>query len=346
MGNTVVGQTSFPLQSPAKNIYRVGVGCQFTTIQAAINQAFADGHTSNDNLAIVEVSPGTYTENLSLKPGVNVCGLGVWSTGPGSLNSDGTGGITTVIGNHDYTVSNGLNRTQNSITIANINLTCLNGVTLLVAGTSPCQLVFSGMALHKQAGGDSNPILRSTNSGAGTRIRSQNNGTLANDVANNAVLCDLQQNTTFEMRDRTSVFFSNVNAVAGIGVRLSNTATFRATNVDGLFNGSYSTACIEIASSTITIDLRWVLIVNTNTGAGASLISYNQPSGAANAVRLRWCFLQVGSATGYLGKNTSGNGGSWQQGSNVLITTAGGTSGNVQNGINIGTDLSNATNAA
>lgn len=346
MANEKTSQVRFKFQAPAAAVYRVGPtgsGMLFTSIQAAINAAVADGYTSNDNPALVEIYPGVYTENVSFKPGVNV----TMYNGFGSAFSgaNGGGGLCTILGNHDYTVSNGLTRAQNAIAISSVNLTCLNGVTMTVAGTSPCQITFNGLTMQKQSGGDNNPVFRATNSGANTRIRLQNGGVFDNNVAGSSVVVDIQQSVILEMRDRTSSFISNNSVTAAIGLRLSNTAQFRVTNSDGVFYGSYSTACIELTSASNVVNLQWTQLTNTNNGAGASLISYNA-AGAINAVRLRWCLLHCSSATGYLAKNTSGNGGAWQQGSNSIIITAGGTSGNVQNGITIGTDPANATNAA
>ena len=73
-----MARTKFRYQASYDSIYRVGktVGTQpqtqYTSIQAAINQAVTDGHTSNDNPAFIEIYPGSYTENLSLSPGVHL----------------------------------------------------------------------------------------------------------------------------------------------------------------------------------------------------------------------------------------------------------------------------------
>lgn len=62
--------------------YVVGVSAnesQFTSIQTAINTAVADGHDAA-NPAVVYITPGTYIENLSLKSGVFLAGLGFSGT--------------------------------------------------------------------------------------------------------------------------------------------------------------------------------------------------------------------------------------------------------------------------
>lgn len=70
-------------QLPASNIwgslYIVAPGGLYTTIQSAINQAVTDGHTSSENSpATILVYPkqdGTgYTEDLTLKDGINIIG--------------------------------------------------------------------------------------------------------------------------------------------------------------------------------------------------------------------------------------------------------------------------------
>lgn len=56
----------------------VGSGAPFTSIQAAINQAVADGHTTVANGATILVLAGVYIENIIITTdGIAVCGFGV-----------------------------------------------------------------------------------------------------------------------------------------------------------------------------------------------------------------------------------------------------------------------------
>lgn len=79
-----------------------GSNSPFTTIQSAINQAVADGHTSVSNPATVFVRSGNYLEDLIMYPYVNLNGIssnGVFIFG--SMNIDITGNILI----HDVSVT-------------------------------------------------------------------------------------------------------------------------------------------------------------------------------------------------------------------------------------------------
>ena len=160
MANGTAAQLQAKYQRPPNAIYRVGPtgsGFFFTSIQSAIDQAVADGFTTSANPAVVEIAPGAYTESVALKPGVSLSAI--------------QGGTVTVTGNHTYAVSNGLTRAQNSITMTNVTLTTLNGITLSISGTAPMQLTINGGTIQKQTGGDANVAYEITNTGSGSRVR-------------------------------------------------------------------------------------------------------------------------------------------------------------------------------
>lgn len=77
---------------------------RFTSVQAAITQAAADGHTSSADPATVYIWNGTYTENLTLEPWINLVGV--------SVGDNGFQTLTTIIGAHsastagNYSISN------------------------------------------------------------------------------------------------------------------------------------------------------------------------------------------------------------------------------------------------
>ena len=75
----------------------------YQTIQAAINQAVTDGHDSDDP-ADVFILPGTYTEDLAIKPGVSLRAAVLYVSRSGSDPVSTTYAAYTIeiIGNHTY----------------------------------------------------------------------------------------------------------------------------------------------------------------------------------------------------------------------------------------------------
>lgn len=305
--NQRAGQVIFSVQGPPTNIYRVCTpGCQFTTVQSAINQAATDGHVSNDSSAVIDVSPGTYTENVSLKPGIsltNAQGLGF------ATNTNGTGGLVSIVGNMDYTVSNGLTLVQNSITVSNINLAVSNGVALLFAGTSPARLTMSALTVAKLPGGDSNPVIQFTNNG-GSQLRLQNNTTVSQGVTGVTAM-DLQQGAT-EMKDRLSSVSNTSGGTIDSAVKLSNTASFLAILCQIWFNGA-ATKVVELVNTGTVFNSLYTQI--TNTLAGGHGVLYT----AAGTARMRWTLISINANTaGYIGFGAAGT---FVQGNNIIIGT-------------------------
>lgn len=96
----------------------------FTSVQAAINQAVTDG-ASDANPVAIWIFDGNYTENITLAPGVNLCGAGDPST-PG----------VNIIGNAVYTATG-------TVSITNVGFTSANTAAALSfqsAGTAAVHL--------------------------------------------------------------------------------------------------------------------------------------------------------------------------------------------------------------
>lgn len=72
--------------------YRVGPGLPFATIQSAINQAALDG-VGPGQAGIVVISPGTYTENLTLIPNITLQ----------AINQELAINQTIIVGQHTFT---------------------------------------------------------------------------------------------------------------------------------------------------------------------------------------------------------------------------------------------------
>lgn len=285
-----MGRVAFRLQKSPNAIYRVGptVGgvpqAQYTSIQTAIDQAVADGFTTSANPAVVEIAPGTYTENVTLKPGVSLAAI--------------QGGTVTVTGNLTYPVSNGLNRVQNSISITNIVFTTLNGITFSVSGTAPVQVTVNGGQFIKQAGGDANPVYEITNTGSGSRVRF-NQGAFIDMQITTAPAMNLTRGTT-EFRDRNSAVASTNGVTIQAAAVLTNSAALRVWCCDFWTNGNF-TNIIDIQSTTAVVDLLHTYLGNTLAGGNGILFT------AAGTARVRWCFVFMNaSLTGYIAKGAAG----------------------------------------
>lgn len=73
----------------------LGDGCNYTSVQAAINDAFAAGG------GVIGIRPGTYVENLTMQAGVDLYGFDVDGRLPSALSK------VVIQGNHTFTVVGG-----------------------------------------------------------------------------------------------------------------------------------------------------------------------------------------------------------------------------------------------
>lgn len=105
-----------------------GTRGEYSTVQAAINAAsLAGGGT-------VLIREGTYNENLTFLPGVNLIGFQNDGRVPAVIAK------VVINGNHICSVSSGFN----IIIINEISLTCATGDTLTLTATGGSQLIFAG----------------------------------------------------------------------------------------------------------------------------------------------------------------------------------------------------------
>jgi hypothetical protein len=80
--------------------YMVGALQPFSTIQAAVNQAVADGHNTSSNAATVFVTSGLYVEDVVLAPFINISGINtgaVYVRGSFSMDFAGTCVIDSIL---------------------------------------------------------------------------------------------------------------------------------------------------------------------------------------------------------------------------------------------------------
>lgn len=159
--------TKFRIQAPYTSIYRVGITigtqpeCRYTTIQSAINAAVADGHTSNDNPAYIEIYSGIYTESLTLSPGIHLIGKGTRTAA-----QDFNGGNNVIIqGQLTYAPVNANTYYQNRVVIQDLKIEAL-GQALTYSGTASSHLILDNCTVAKASGGAAGAIVESSPSGA------------------------------------------------------------------------------------------------------------------------------------------------------------------------------------
>lgn len=295
-----MARTKFRYQAPYSTIYRVGkvIGgeqqCQFTSIQAAINKAVADGHTSNDNPAFIEIYSGTYTENLSLSPGVHLIGQGTKIINPPAAN--GVGSEVTVVGNMTYANSNGLTRSQNRINIRGICFTVLNGITFTISGTGAVDFLLDNCVVQKQTTGDVNPAFQFANTNAASRIR-WNDTFIFHDVAT-SIAMDLQRGST-EFRGKLAGVVSLNGVTLGAAATLSNTASLSVANNASFTSGPF-TAVVNLTNASNVVNGDRATFQNTLVGG----IMFNCTANAN--VRMRQCGLFLQDATSVMVKAVGG----------------------------------------
>lgn len=265
MSNGTLSQSQFRYQRPQASIYRVGPDQFYTTIQAAIDAAVADGYTTALNSATVEIYPkalgASYVENVTLKAGVNLQGIG--------LNG------VVVEGNATYSTAGGT-RADNTIFVQGVNLTCTSGDTLTVSGSNPLQLIFqNGATLETQAGG-AGVCLSYTATSGNARVRFNAGSSInCNVVGGTAVSITGSGGPTLEFRQRNTTIFSSNGTDIAVGILIGGTGgkTVRVFGCDNFMNGGFSTACINMTSTSASANLNFIQSILRNTTGDGIIVS-------------------------------------------------------------------------
>lgn len=105
----------------------LGDGCNYDTIQTAIDDAFAAGG------GVVGIRPGTYTESLTLQPGVELFGFDVDGRLPSTLSK------VSIVGNHTFTV----NGTFGAQLCQYINFSATTGDAFIISATGGGQAILA-----------------------------------------------------------------------------------------------------------------------------------------------------------------------------------------------------------
>lgn len=137
------------------DVYKVGPGRTFTSIQDAIDQAVTDGHTSADQFpAIVLIYPkeGSYDEDITLKIGVNIMGF-LDGKNPSVLCTG------TWTGGADYDGNFG----HSAITISNLIFSHGDGDQIHLTGADAGSIRFNNCIIRKIDGHESQILLDGDN---------------------------------------------------------------------------------------------------------------------------------------------------------------------------------------
>jgi hypothetical protein len=196
----------------------------FSSIEAAITQASTDGHGFS-NPAVVLVKPGTYTENVTMLPGINVISL---------MNDKAY--QTELVGTLTYSCTTG---TYGS------NLCSWLGIDVKSSSPAIASLVFSGTAPQRLNvsncevdSASANPALEMNNSGTGSTLVNSNvnfNNTSTGLAAKiDAGTFSLFKTQTIAYGNTTAVQFNNAAQIQGMLNYSQGNLDFNGTS-GGLF---------------------------------------------------------------------------------------------------------------
>jgi len=291
MPNGTNSQVQFRYQRPADAIYRVGpvgTGMFFTSIQAAITQAVADGFTDNSNPATIEIYPGTYTEDLTLNAGVHLKGMGAIRNGTDVV----------VVGTVTLTLAAGALAT-NITNLFRISVMPPAGANALVfTGASPGRLNARECVFAGNAAGPGALVIQSLNSNASSTLRLtdcivQTSNALDNAAVSAAGAC------AFEMYGGQGGI--NAAGVTGVvAIETSATAVVRIFMNSTAISGSW-TNCLTVGSAGSVIEVSRSSI--SNSLAAGNIVNFTANGNA----RLQGCGLFVASSAGKIGNGSTGN---------------------------------------
>jgi len=288
-------RTDFRFQKPADAIYRVGpvIGgvkqAQYTSIQDAINAAVADGHTDNSNPAIVEIYPGTYTENVTLNAGVHLKGMGSNIAGDNRI---------VVVGSLTYSLGSGV-IDDNIINIYDIEVNPPDATQALIfSGTSPGRMNIRNCNFQSSATGlGVTGLVSVSNIGGGTSCRFTDCNFVSNNVNDNEIIqCSAGMTECYGGRGLV-VNLSGGTIPTAIG--LSGTAVFNARSQNFGF-GSF-TQFFNIGAAGVVCQVERTTIQNTQVGGFMFNFS------AAGTVRARFSGLFLQNSTSKIANGAAGS---------------------------------------
>lgn len=286
MPNSKAGQILFNLQAPAAAIYRVGPagsGMMFTTIQSAVTQAIADGFTDTTNPSIIEVYPGTYTENVTIGTGMDIKSMG---------------GVT-LVGTITYSPGAGAAGTNVS-NILDLNITPPAATSAVIIGGTV------GGALNlRNTQASPGAAITSNAAGAGSTMFTINNASVAVRIfdyvmtaANvlDPIIFDVQ-NGTVELYGGRTLVTTSAGTVA-TGFKVSNSATVNLFCQNAISGAFTQIADIQGAGA----NFRGFRTNIANTLVGGIMFKFT----AAGTCLVRACQLTLADATSKIGSGAAG----------------------------------------
>lgn len=292
-----------------------------TTIASALTSA-----SSGDTIFIM---PGTYTENLTLKAGVNLS----------AYNSDGLNGNVTIVGNCTATfagtaILNGLRLQTNSAsfltvsgssaTIVRVNncyLNCTNGTGITFSSSSASAVITIYDCLGDLGGSQAffactsagtlqfiNSVF--SNSGSATTQATASSGSIS--VSNSTIPFAIAISSTGTIASTYSQFLTNaINATA-----ITLTGTGNSSSGHDIITTGTASALSVGSGTTYNVDFTELNSSNAASIAGTGTINYNALSMHTTAGTVA---STVGAVTTYMG------GISFDHGTNTLSNYATGT---------------------
>jgi len=262
-------------------IVGAGSGANYTTIGAALSAA-GSGQT-------IYIQPGTYTENLTLKAGVNI----VACSGDGESGNVIIKGKCTVSGAGTFTISNVQLQTNSDfalvvsgssatvVQLESVYINCTNntGISYTTSSTSSSitarncstNLGTTGIALYSMSSTGNITFFRSDlqNTGASTTASSNSAGTVI--IYNSTIAHPLSTSSTGVI----SAFNSTINTAGQnvTAITSAGTGVINGWASGAILSGTASAVSVG-AGTTITLTSSVIVSSNTNAITGAGTLNY------------------------------------------------------------------------
>lgn len=291
MANGKASDIQFRYQRPANAIYRVGPSSSkmlYTSIQAAINAAVADGFTDNSNPAIIEIYPGTYTEDLTLNSGVHLKGVG--------SNVRDTSEVV-IIGTLTYTPGAG-NFTTNILNLYCLTVSPAAGNKAFVfTGNNQARVNIRNCFFNSNsAGAGVTGLVTVSNVGAGSTCRLTDTTVQSSNVLDGELVqCSA---ATTEFYGGQGGLSNNSGGTNTTGVNISGTAVVNI-RIQGFVSGAF-TQIFLVSSATAVLQCDRTSIQNTLNGG--HIVNFT----TAGSARLQGCGLFTANLAGKIATGAAG----------------------------------------
>lgn len=259
MPNGKASQVLFRNQRAADGIYRVqpvGSKAVFTSIQAAITQAFADGFVSDANPATIEIYPGVYAENIALSSGIHLQGVN------GGLRN-GTGVV--INGTLTYgPVAGTIGQNVVNVNLVAIQPTAASTQAVIFSGTAPSRLNFRQCSiLSPIAAGGTTGLVASSNSNAASTLRITDTIIQAN-LTTDTEMLQVAGAANVQIFGGQGGLNNNSGGTIATAVSVNGNAIFDI-RLPGFVSGAF-TQVFTLGSATAAINVEKSIVQNTLAG--------------------------------------------------------------------------------